>query len=71
MHLIRKLALLATIGAIIGCPDVSAPRRISGTYILETIDGRPVPAIVTAEQTDTAFMLSATLTLDEAGGAHR
>jgi len=54
------------------CTDSTAPSRLaSGLYVLESVNGQAVPAIVIAGQTDTSFMLSATLTLDGAGNAVR
>jgi hypothetical protein len=54
------------------CSDSTAPPRLaSGLYVLESVNGQAVPAIVIASQTDTSFMLSATLTLDGGGNAVR
>jgi len=54
------------------CHESTTPLTIgSGVYRLESINGRPVPAFVSAEPADTTFILSATLTLDGAGNATR
>jgi hypothetical protein len=65
-------AFLPVIALTMACHDSTAPpRTVSGVYLLESVNGQPVPAIVYAEPADTSFMLSATLTLDVAGTAVR
>ena len=55
-----------------GCDgSTSPPETASGLYILQTINGRPLPAYTSAGQADTSFVLSATLILDDAGNALR
>jgi hypothetical protein len=73
MRLSCQKAFFIAAGVTMGCNhEVTAPLRpLSGVYLLESVNGRPVPAIVYAEQADTTFMLSATLTLDNSGNAVR
>lgn len=72
MRLLCKKALVLVAAVTVACDESTAPpQTLSGLYVLETINGRPVPAIVSAGQADTSFMLSATLTLDDAGNAVR
>lgn len=67
----QKALLLVAVFTMACHESTTPPRMISGLYVLESVNGRPVPAIVWADQTDTTFMLSATLTLDGAGKAVR
>src|SRR5882672_2831991 len=72
MRLSCLRALLPAVALTMACTDSTAPSRLaSGLYVLESVNGQAVPAIVIAGQTDTSFMLSATLTLDGAGNAVR
>lgn len=50
---------------------VGPSQTVSGLYVLESVNGRRVPAFVNAGLADTTFMLWATLTLDTAGNAFR
>lgn len=61
-------ALLPAAALIMACHEsTSPPQLVSGVYVLETVNNHGVPAIVSAGQADTSFMLSATLTLDGTG----
>lgn len=72
MRLSCQKALLLVAALTMACDESTAPpQTLSGLYVLETINGRPVPAILSAGQADTSFVLSATLTLDDAGNAVR
>src|SRR3982074_940571 len=72
MRLSCLKVLLPVIGLTMACHESTAPpRTVSGMYLLESVNGQPVPAIVYAEPADTSFMVSATLTLDIAGNAVR
>jgi hypothetical protein len=71
MRLSCLKAVLPALALTIACTESTAPRITSGLYVLESVNGQGVPAIVSAGQTDTSFMLSATLTLDGAGHAVR
>jgi hypothetical protein len=44
MRLSRRIALLVAIGAIAGCSDSSGPPT-RAIYVLETINGRPLPTV--------------------------
>lgn len=72
MRLTCQKAFLLVVAFTMACDESTAPpETTSGMYILETINGRPLPAIVSAGQADTSFVLWATLTLDDAGNAVR
>ena len=68
MRLSCLRALLPAVALTMACSDSTSPPRLaSGLYVLESVNGQGVPAIVSASQIDTSFLLSATLTLDGAG----
>jgi hypothetical protein len=70
MRLSCLKALLPVVALTMACHESTAPpRMVSGVYLLESVNGQPVPAIVVAGQADTNFVLSATVTLDPAGNA--
>jgi len=72
MRLTCQKAFLLVVAFTMACDESTAPPETApGLYILETINGRPVPTIVSAGQADTSFVLWATLTLDDAGNAIR
>ena len=74
MRLSCQKVLVLAAALTMACNDSAAPpppEVAPGTYILETINGRPVPTFVSSDQTDTSFVLWATLTLDGAGKAVR
>jgi hypothetical protein len=72
MRLSCLKALLPAVALTMACHESTSPPQLaSGVYVLETVNSQGVPAILIASQTDTSFMLSATLTLDGAGHAVR
>ncbi len=72
MRLSCLSAFLPVVAMTMACHDSTAPSRISSSlYVLESVNNQGLPAIVIAGQSDTSFMLSATLTLDGAGHAVR
>jgi hypothetical protein len=72
MRLACQKAFLLAAAFTMACDESTAPpQTLPRMYVLETIDGRPVPAIHFAGQADTTFVLWATLTLDDAGNAVR
>jgi hypothetical protein len=72
MRLSCLRTLLPIVALTMACSNSTVPARLaSGLYVLESVNGQAVPAIVIASQTDTSFMLSATLALDGAGNAVR
>ena len=61
-------ACLPILALTLACSDSTSPTKlVSGTYVLETVNGQGIPAVFSAGQADTSFMLSATLSLDGAG----
>ncbi|HET6546430.1 MAG TPA: hypothetical protein VFG55_06765, partial [Rhodanobacteraceae bacterium] len=68
----RLKALLPLVALTMACGESTTPHRAeSGLYILESVDGHPLPAIVSAGPAETSFILSATIMLDDAGNAVR
>jgi hypothetical protein len=67
----QKLALLIIVAAF-ACRDTGGPSSGSTLYarfVLENIDGRPVPTYLAATPGPTATIFSSTLTLDKEGRA--
>ena len=72
MRLSCQKAFLPVVALTMACHESTAPpRTVSGLYVLESVNGRPLPTFVYSGQADTTFILSATLTLDGAGNAVR
>jgi len=72
MLLSRLKTLLPLVAIAMACGESTAPHRaVSGLYVLESVNGLVLPAIVSAGQADTSFMLAATIMLDAAGNAVR
>jgi hypothetical protein len=70
MRLSCLKALLPVVALTTACHEATAPpQAISRLYILESIDGRPLPTITSAGAGDTTTMLWATFTLDPVGNA--
>ncbi len=70
MHLARSftVALTATLAA--GCTDATAPpKRVTALYVLESVDGNPLPATFSMVPAGTTTIYWATLNLDAAGNA--
>ena len=68
MDLLRKCVLVATFIAAIGCHDVSAPPALPANYMLVSVNGQPLPAIVSPIP-ESPTVLDGTLFLDGAGNA--
>lgn len=65
-RLIRIFAIALVAVGTAACPfDSDDADDITGSYILQTVDGRPLPVV---ESSGTEEMVSMTLTLDSAGG---
>jgi len=72
MRLSCLRALLPAVAFTMACHESTSPPPLaSGVYVLESVNGQGVPAIVSASQIDTSFILSATITLDGTGHAIR
>lgn len=68
MDLLRKCVLVATVIAAIGCHDVSGPPALPANYMLVSVNGRSLPAIVSPIP-ESPTVLDGTLFLDGAGNA--
>jgi hypothetical protein len=73
MNLSCQKAFVLVLTLTMACNESTAPppEAAPRLYILESINGRPIPTFVSADQTGTSFVLWATLTLDVAGNAVR
>ena len=62
-------ALAATVAITTACGSDSptGPKKVSGTYVLETVDGLPLPFIVTNPRDHAIVINSVTATLDSSG----
>jgi hypothetical protein len=70
MRLPCEKALLLLFASTVGCREATTPSTtVSRIYVLETLNGQPLPAILSAGQSDTTRVLWATLTLDATGTA--
>jgi hypothetical protein len=69
MRLSRQPAFLLLFAATIGCHDTTGPIRIPTQFVLENINGRPVPTFLLATPGLTPTILWASLTFEEAGKA--
>lgn len=58
-------------GAATACQDSTAPRSTPAIYVLDSIGGHALPAVVSAYSGDTAIVLWAVLMLDGAGHVRR
>jgi len=67
MRLSRQKAFIL-VALTMACSQTAAPPT-SGSYVLESINGQPIPANIQAEPGDTITVLSSSLTLDGFGRA--
>ena len=68
MHLLSKIAVVATAMTAIGCQDVSGPPSLPATYILGAINGRPLPTALSSFP-ESPIVLAGSLYLDASGNA--
>jgi hypothetical protein len=69
MRLSCQKAFLLLLVATIGCSDTTAPLKVPAEFDLVNINGRPVPTFFSPTPGLTPTILSASLTLYEAGQA--
>jgi hypothetical protein len=70
MRLFCREAFVFTAALTMACSDPTRPpERVSQFFLLESINGQPLPAIVNAAPGDTTRILSATVNFDLAGNA--
>lgn len=61
------LAATVVIATACGSDSPTGPKNVSGTYVLETVDGLPLPFIVTYPRDHAIVINSVTATLDSNG----
>ena len=65
-----RLIGVAVVGMLaLSCSDSTGPTRVTALYLLESIDGEPLPATFASSPIETSTVFWATLNLDEAGNA--
>ena len=68
MNLLSKIAVVATLSIGLGCHDVSGPPALPANYMLVSVNGHPLPAIISPIP-EAPTVLDGTLFLDGAGHA--
>jgi hypothetical protein len=63
----QKFLLLSAL--LFGCSDATAPRYVAGYYVLESVNGQPVPAILYSDANQTYSIVSGTLFFDDDANA--
>lgn len=66
---LRPLALLASVCLPLACSDLFAPGQLAGTYVLQSVAGQPLPALLYSNGIDAAGTVYAD-TLRLAPGGH-
>jgi hypothetical protein len=61
------IAATVVIAASCGSDSPTGPKNVSGTYVLTTVDGLPLPFIVTNPRDHSIVINSVTATLDSSG----
>jgi hypothetical protein len=70
MRLFCKEAFAVATAFTMACSEPTRPpERVSQDFLLESINGQPLPAVVNAAPGDTTRILSATVSFDLAGNA--
>lgn len=68
----RSIVAVATLGALsMSCHDASAPpeARVTGYYTVESVNGAPLPADISADASGRTVLMLETLSFDGAGSA--
>ena len=68
MRLLRKCAVVVLIAPVIACHDASGPPALPANYMLVTVNGHPLPAVI-SPMPESPTVLDGTLVLDGAGNA--
>jgi hypothetical protein len=71
MHLSCQNFCLILLCATFGCSDAiePSPKPVSRLFVLQSVDNRPLPTIISAGAGDTTQVLWSTVTLDSTGQA--
>jgi hypothetical protein len=60
---------LPLFASVIACTDTTGPSTVSAHFVLESINGRPLPTYLAITPGPSSTIFSSTLTLDKAGTA--
>ena len=63
----QKFLLLFAL--LFGCSDGTAPRYLAGYYVLEKVNGQPLPAVLYSDASQTNSIISGTLFFDDDANA--
>jgi hypothetical protein len=69
MRLSCQKAFLVLLVSTIGCHDTTAPERISTGFVLQSVSGQPLPAVLFSDATSSRTVISSTLILTMDGHA--
>ena len=69
MRLSRQKAFLLVLASSIACSGTTAPETVSAFFVLQSVNGQPVPAVLFSEPTRTRTVISSNLILDKQGHA--
>ena len=69
MRLSCQKAFLVLLVSTIGCHNTTAPERISAGFVLQSVNGQPLPAVLFSDATRTLTVVSSILTLTMDGHA--
>ena len=69
MRLSRRTMSFLVFALAIACRDTTAPERISAGFVLESVNGQPLPAVLFSDATRILTVVGSTLTLTMDGHA--
>jgi hypothetical protein len=69
MRLSRRTLGFIAFPLALACRDTTAPQRISAGFVLQSINGQPLPAVLFSDATSTRTVVSSILTLTMDGHA--
>jgi hypothetical protein len=69
MRLSRRTLSLIAFPLALACRDTTAPERISEGFVLQSVNGQPLPAVLFSDATRTLTVVSSILTLTMDGHA--
>lgn len=70
MRLSRWIMSFLALASTVACRDATAPpESVSASFVLESVSGQPLPAILFSDATSTRTVISSTLTLTMDGHA--
>lgn len=69
MRLSRRTIGFLVFALTLGCRDTTGPKTISAVFVLQSVNGQPLPAVVFSEAGRTRTVVSSILRLDQEGRA--